>query len=82
VEVLLRSYGARNGMLVVSDYGTIQEKKDEILAAGFGYSCYGPVPESEVHSLEGFKDMLDDWVKHEGADPVGTDNSGAAPRRV
>jgi hypothetical protein len=65
VEVLLRGFGAREGMLVLSDYTTIEEKKDEIIAAGYGYSCYGPVPESEITCLEGFDDMLSDW----GANP-------------
>src|SRR5436305_401446 len=31
VEVLLRGFGARNGMLVLSDYRTIEKKKDEII---------------------------------------------------
>jgi hypothetical protein len=65
VEVRLHGYGAKNGMLVLSDYRVIEEKKDDILAAGFGYSCYGPVPDSEISSLEAFDDMLSDWGRNE-----------------
>jgi len=65
VEVRLHGYGARNGMIVLSDYGVIKEKKDKIIAAGFGYSCYGPVSDDQVTVLEGFEDMLNDWGKHE-----------------
>jgi len=69
VEVHLHGYGARNGMLVLSDYAVIEEKKDAILAAGFGCSCYGPIPESEVTSLDGFDEILSDWTKIEEPNP-------------
>jgi hypothetical protein len=61
-EVLLRGYGAKLGMLIASDYSIIEGHHDELIALGYGFSCMSQPSESEVNSLEGFQEILDDWM--------------------
>jgi hypothetical protein len=63
-EVLLRGYGAQNGMLIVSDYSIVRDKKDEIVHLGYGYSCFSQPGEDEIDSDEGLQEVLDDWGKN------------------
>lgn len=63
-EVLLRGYGAQNGMLIVSDYAIVRDRKDEIVSLGYGYSCFSQPQEDEIDSDEGLQEVLDDWGKN------------------
>ena len=60
-DVLLRGYGAPQGMLIFSDYAGVAGKTDSVVAAGYGYSCMSHPSEAEIQSLEGFEDVLADW---------------------
>ena len=60
-DVLLEDYGARRGMLIVADFATVAEKRDVIVAAGYGYSCMSEPSEAEISSLEAIDDALEDW---------------------
>ena len=64
-EVLLRGYGAQNGMLIVSDYSIVRDRKDEIVHLGYGYSCFSQPGGDEVDSDEGLQEALDDWGKND-----------------
>jgi len=64
VPVLLRDFGAANGMLLVTDYNMIAPYADELVALGFGYSCLAEPtarydPGADDESL---RDMLEDWT--------------------
>ncbi len=64
VEVRLHGYGANNGMLILSDYSTIESRRDEIVKMGYGYSCFSQPSEDEIDSDDGLGDILDDWGKN------------------
>ena len=60
-EVLLEGYGARRGMVIVSDFEVIAGKTEALLSRGFGFSCLGQPSDAELSSLEGLDDLLQDW---------------------
>jgi hypothetical protein len=60
-EVLLEDYGARRGMLIVSDFAAIADQADAIVAAGFGYSSMSEPCEAEISALEAIDAALEDW---------------------
>ena len=62
-EVRLQGYGADNGMLILSDYSLIQNRQDEIVKMGYGYSCFSQPSEEEIDYDEGITEILDDWGK-------------------
>ena len=64
-EVRLQGYGAKNGMLLVSDYTVVEKKSDEIVKMGHGYSWLSQPSKDEIDSDEELKDLLDDWGKNE-----------------
>lgn len=64
-EVLLRGYGAQNGMLIVSEDSILHNRGDEIVDLGYGYACCSQPPENETDSDEGLQQVLDEWGKHE-----------------
>ena len=61
VEVLLKNFGAKNGICIVSDYEKISEFADEIYNAGFGFSTLSDPEENEIVDIESIKEMLRDW---------------------
>lgn len=60
-EVLVRDFGATEGMLIVQEFDEIVLLQGELLAAGFGYSVIRESPEGEPFDLESFKEVLRDW---------------------
>ena|SRR6266446_5459598 len=66
-DVLLQGYGAPQGMLIFSDYADVKEKKDAVIAAGYGYSCMPQPSEVEIQSLERVRDALADWGRDASA---------------
>lgn len=59
--VLLRQFGARNGMLLVTDYGQIAPYADRLVERGYGYSCLSEASEHEADDEDALVDMLRDW---------------------
>ena len=61
VEVLLEGYGAQRGMLIVSEFGSLNEKQAAIIKAGYGFSCMSQPCDAEVSCLDGLDYVLEDW---------------------
>jgi hypothetical protein len=62
-EVLVRNYGARNGMLIVTDYAVIQPWLKPLEALGYGFSTLEePTGDGrEAYDRGTFIEMLSDW---------------------
>ena len=60
VDVLLRDFGARLGMIIVSDYEVIAPFAERLVGAGFGYSAMS-VDSAELYTRDDFRDVLEDW---------------------
>jgi hypothetical protein len=60
-RLLLRDFGAVNGMLIVTDYSRLRAYTEEIVAAGFGYSTLSEPSPDEKYDRESFIEMLQDW---------------------
>jgi hypothetical protein len=69
VPVLLEEFGAERGMLLVTSYQDIAALTDQLVSAGFGYSCLDDSPATDLDAPQ-IVDMLRDW---------GWSGSGEAP---
>ena len=58
-DVLVRSFGAAKGMLVVSESSAVWPFRDEIVRLGYGFSVMDP-PEGPC-SFDDLRDVLEDW---------------------
>jgi hypothetical protein len=65
IPVLLRDFGAEHGMLLVTDFGLIRAHADDLVAAGYGFSCLseprGPRDPDNEEAEEALIAMLRDW---------------------
>jgi hypothetical protein len=61
VAVLLRDFGADRGMLLVSDYTTVEQHAQRLVEAGFGYSVMSEPDPSERYSRDYIIEILEDW---------------------
>lgn len=63
VPVLLRDFGARYGMLLVTSFDEIAAYADRITQNGYGFSCLSEPSENESNDDEytSFIDILTDW---------------------
>lgn len=63
VPVLLRDFGASQGMLLVTDFKTIAPYSDELVSLGFGYSCLSEPSEPYTPEIDddSLREMLEDW---------------------
>lgn len=59
-DYLVKNYGARNGMVVDSDWNKIKLVADLLVEMGYGYSCL----EIDASSVDGFDEVLNDWGKN------------------
>jgi hypothetical protein len=63
-EILLKHFGAENGMLIVSDYKIIEPHHDKIIQLGYGYATLTE-PDQDwpftAEEKEAFIEMLSDW---------------------
>jgi hypothetical protein len=59
---LLKNFGFENGMIIVTDYSTINGFGDEIVAAGYGFSTLSEPRAGDLYNREVFIDMLSDWT--------------------
>ena len=60
-RLLLRDFGATNGMLIVTDYSAVQPYAQAVIAAGFGYSTLPDPRPGEKYERQSFVEMLLDW---------------------
>lgn len=56
--VLLEGFGAKHGMVIVTDFALIAAETDALVDAGYGFSCLNDPGELEESSLAS---MLRDW---------------------
>ena len=63
VDVRIRGYGAKKGMLIISDYSAIKKKQQEIIDMGYGFTCLSQPAENEQQSIDSFVELLNDWGK-------------------
>lgn len=58
--VLLRGYGAAEGMVLVPGFDLIEDVADELVVLGYGFSCLGE-PTPEPIEWAAVDEMLRDW---------------------
>jgi hypothetical protein len=68
VPLLVKSFGAPNGMLIVRDYNQVRLRLKDIAEAGYGFSVLDEPNEHEPFILDGYKDILRDWGWSGGPD--------------
>jgi len=62
-EVRLQGYGAKNGMLLISEATDVMKNHNQITAMGYGFSCLSQPSEKHIGSDDGLTDLLTDWGK-------------------
>lgn len=62
VDMLFPQFGPENGMLVVEKYSQLEPRRQDILAAGYGYSVFSPPPPGTYYSADDLAEMLADWT--------------------
>ena len=58
-QCLIEGYGDKQGMVIDKEWEKIAPIKKELVALGFGYSCF----DIETAEVGGFQEILDDWGK-------------------
>ena len=58
---LVKGFGGPQEMIIVTDYGTIQPRRKELIALGYGYSTLSEPKNEASYSVEGCIRMLSDW---------------------
>lgn len=61
-RVLVRNFGARLGMLVVSDDSEIWSARDEIVAQGYGFSVMSDSEPNDEYDRDGYIELRADWT--------------------
>ncbi|MGN6726418.1 MAG: hypothetical protein ACTHLZ_10900 [Tepidisphaeraceae bacterium] len=61
IPVLLKQFGGRRGMLLVTRYGLIRDYADRLVTMGYGYSCLSEPGSTSQTDDVGFVEMLQDW---------------------
>ena len=59
--MLLRQFGARNGMLLVNRYDTIRDYAESLVAMGYGFSCLSEPDPDRSEDDDVLFEMLADW---------------------
>jgi hypothetical protein len=60
-RLLVRDFGAVNGMLILTDHSHVRSNADDVVAAGFGYSTLSEPAPDEQYDRESVVEMLQDW---------------------
>jgi hypothetical protein len=60
-QVLVRWFGARNGMLIVNDSSAVWRLHDELEGQGYGFSVMDPPGLNEEYDVRDATDILEDW---------------------
>src|SRR3982751_3989218 len=61
--LLLKSFGARHGMLILTDYSVVKPHTDRIADLGYGFSCLDEPsrPANQSYDRDTMIDLLSDW---------------------
>jgi hypothetical protein len=60
-RLLLRNFGAANGMLIVTDFSVVRPFVDEVDAGGYGFSTLSEPSSRAAYDRDTFVEMLCDW---------------------
>jgi hypothetical protein len=60
-RLLLRNFGAANGMLIVTDFSVIKPFMDEVGTRGYGFSTLSEPSSRIAYDRDSFVQMLCDW---------------------
>ena len=60
-DVLLRGYGAANGMLLMTDFSKIRACADQLIEQGYGFSCLSEPSNGRLGNSKGLAELLEDW---------------------
>lgn len=60
-SALVCNSGAKNGMLIFSDFDIIESCRDELSKAGFGYSVMEPPSSDNPFYPDDFAEVMKDW---------------------
>ncbi|MEM7171315.1 MAG: hypothetical protein AAF530_14175 [Pseudomonadota bacterium] len=58
---LVPNFGARNGMIIVTDYRAIAPFVRDIVALGYGYSTFGDYADGTQYDRDTYIKILSDW---------------------
>lgn len=59
--VLVKGFGYRNGMLIVTEFDTVAARVSELVNAGFGFSVMSEPKARHPFVLDAYVDVLSDW---------------------
>jgi hypothetical protein len=59
LETLVECFGGPKGTIVVTDFEDIASEADNLVSAGYGFSCFDQ--KAAVYSREGAISVLQDW---------------------
>jgi hypothetical protein len=59
--VLVKGFGALNGMLVVTDYAQVRSELAALDAAGYGFSVLEEPDATDQFDVDEYADLLRDW---------------------
>lgn len=60
-ELLVKHFGAPNGMLIFNDSKEVMKYGDAIIDAGFGVSVMGDPSDRAEYSTQNYVELLSDW---------------------
>lgn len=60
-SVLVKRFGARVGMLIVTDYARVRSELAALDAAGYGFSVLEEPEPADPFDVEEYAEMLRDW---------------------
>lgn len=58
---LVKGFGARMGMLIVTDFSQVRSQLAALDAAGFGFSVLDAPASTDPFNIEEYAEMLRDW---------------------
>ena len=60
-QALLKNFGAKNGMLIISKYDQVADHLEELSEKGYGFSVLDEPTENEDYKRSEYIEMLKDW---------------------
>ena len=60
-ELLVKQFGAPNGMLIFNESKQVTKYGDEMIDAGYGYSVMGEPSDRAEYSMQNYVKLLSDW---------------------
>ncbi|MBI3675174.1 MAG: hypothetical protein HY243_00970 [Proteobacteria bacterium] len=61
VDVLVKNFGAKHGMLLVDSFSKIRNHTSAIEDLGYGFSTLSPPSDQDKYDIRIFEEVLSDW---------------------